>query len=420
MNDLNYSLNKAEPNIMHIDLNSCFATVEQQARPHLRGKPIAVTNRLVKSSIIIAASYEAKALGIKTGMAWQDAKELAPNLIMLETDPPKYHYVYQKLLAILKSYSPEITMKSIDEGVIDFNGTLGWVNQKTLTTIGYEIKDRLKYEVGCWVTCNVGIATNRFLAKVSAGLHKPDGLDVTTHSNLRDVLGSLKLTDLPGIADHYEARLKAYGIHTPLMFLDANPNLLKHSVFKSVVGLDWHQRLRGWEVDGNPTKLGSIGRQFVLDIYNPSDEQIYERLAHLSYSTAMKLRYKNVSARGMYVYARFSSGDFWYARKKFKTSVYTDKDIFRRALLLFKKRPGLVVKEMGVTCYGLEPSIRGQASLFEELNKEEDLTKMMDDVNGRYGNFTVTFANAHDTKSKLPQKIPFGSTAYLELLCSSN
>lgn len=419
MNNLYTSVNQAEPQIMHIDLNSCFAMVEQQARPHLRGQPLAVTNRLVKHSTIIAASYEAKAQGVKTGMRWLEAKELAPKLIMLETDPPKYHYVYQKLLAILKSYSPEVVMKSIDEGIIDFSNTTTNINQRPLEQIGFEIKQRLRYEVGSWMTCNVGIATNRFLAKVAAGLHKPDGLDIINHTNLHSTLSGLKLVDLPGIAHHYEARLNAYAIYTPLHFFKAPPNLLKHSVFKSVVGYDWHQRLRGWEVDGQPTKLGSIGRQFVMDIYSPSQEQIHERLAHLSYSTALKLRYKNVSARGLYVYARLETGDYWYIRKKFKTAFYTDKEVFRRALLLFARRPDLPVKEMGVTCYGLEPSIRAQASLFDDINLEEELTKTMDDINGRYGNFTVTFANAHNTKDKLPQKIPFGSTKYLELLCSA-
>ena len=420
MQELNFAINQAEPLVMHIDLNSCFAMVEQQARPHLRGKPIAVTNRLAKKATIIAASYEAKKLGIKTGMSWIDAKVLAPNLIMLETDPPKYHYVYQKLLAILKSYSPDVVMKSIDEGIINFDGTTEHINKKSLEQIGYEIKARLKFEVGDWMTCNVGIATNRFLAKVAAGLHKPDGLDIINHRNLRHTLKQLELTDLPGIAHHYQARLNAYGIYTPLQFFDSQPNTLKHSVFRSIVGHDWHQRLRGWEVDDRPTRLGSIGRQFVLDIYNPTEQQLHERLAHLSYSTALKLRYKNVSARGLYVYARFDTGDYWYTRKKFKTAFYSDKEVFRRALLLFNSRPNLIVKEMGVTCYGLEPSTRPQASLFEEFNIEEELTRVMDDVNGRYGNFTITFANAHNTKSKLPQKIPFGSTRYLELLCSSN
>src|ERR1700679_842105 len=112
-------LNREEAQVMHIDLNSCFATVEQQARPLLRGRPVGVTNRRVseaKYACIVAASYEAKALGVKVGMRADEGLKLAPDLVILETDPPKYHYAYQKLVNIMKSYSPNVQMKSIDEG----------------------------------------------------------------------------------------------------------------------------------------------------------------------------------------------------------------------------------------------------------------------------------------------------------------
>ena len=155
-------INKEDPQIMHVDLNSCFATVEQQARPLLRGQPVGVTNRISKYCCIIAASYEAKALGIKVGMRRDEALELAPNLIMTETDPPKYHYVYKKLLNILSSYSDNVVMKSIDEGVIDFHGTRQNINKRELSEIGYEIKARLINDVGSWMRCNVGIGPNRF------------------------------------------------------------------------------------------------------------------------------------------------------------------------------------------------------------------------------------------------------------------
>src|SRR5437763_1136575 len=99
---LQLPISRERPLIMHIDLNSCFATVEQQARPLLRGHPIGVTNRGTPNACVVAASIEAKALGVKVGMTFSDAKILAPNLIMLETDPPKYHHVYQVLVNIMK------------------------------------------------------------------------------------------------------------------------------------------------------------------------------------------------------------------------------------------------------------------------------------------------------------------------------
>ncbi|MEO8691356.1 MAG: hypothetical protein ABI397_01060, partial [Candidatus Saccharimonas sp.] len=197
---MNDNFNQAKPLVMHIDLNSCFATIEQQARPMLRGKPVAVVNRRADNAVIVTASYEAKAFGVKTGMKLGEAKRLCRGLIGVETDPPKYRYVYHRLLAIMRDYSASVTMKSIDEGVIDFSSSTREMLGRNLEDIGYEIKSRLKDEIGVWMRCNIGIGTNRFLAKTAAGLHKPDGLDVLTSHNIYDVFSEMKLQDLTGIA----------------------------------------------------------------------------------------------------------------------------------------------------------------------------------------------------------------------------
>lgn len=411
-------LNKEPAEIMHIDLNSAFATLEQQAHVSLRGLPVGVTNRKVTNySCIIACSYEAKAMGVKVGMRLGDAKLICPNMIMLESDPPKYHHAYKKLVSIMEDYSPNIQMKSIDEGIIDFHGTTNTVNKRPLTDIGYEIKDRVRREIGDAVRINVGIGPNRFLAKQAAGLHKPDGLDVIDHKNLVSVFSSLKLTDLTGIASHFEARLNSAGIFTPMQFLQAKPELLRRSVFHSVIGLDWHQRLRGFEVDGNPTKLGHIGRQFVMDKPSNDDDVLLSRFHYLCETTGKKLRFNNVDARGIWVWLHFQTGDGWYQRKMFKQTFYTDHDIYQRALYLFNQRPKhMVVQSLGVTCYELTPSNRSQISLMDSVNKEEWLTVAVDEINERYGTFMIHSAQTLEGKRVVKQKIPFGTTKYFELL----
>jgi DNA polymerase-4 len=414
LRNLHLPLNSEAPQILHIDLNSCFATVEQQARPMLRGRPLGVTNRLTKNACVVAASYEAKARGVKVGMTFSQAKLLAPDLIMVETDPPKYHYVYKKLVGIMKSYSPDIGMKSIDEGVIDFHGTRANINRRPLAVIGQEIKQRLRDEVGAWMKCNVGIAPNRFLAKTAASLHKPDGLDVITHKNLRWTLAGMKLTDLTGIAERNQARLNAAGIHTPLQFLEAPSELLVRRVFGSICGEDWHKRLRGWEVDNVEFETKTVGRQFVMDEWQPSEETLHSRLSHLCETTAMKLRY-----RGIYLYLLYANGDVWSERKMFKTPVSIGADVYRRALLLFNRRPkDDWVRMMAVSCYRLEPSNLNQTSLLEEFNKEVWLSEAIDTINSQYGEFTVTYASSLAAKGLIKQKIPFGTTRYFELLCN--
>ncbi len=419
LHNLKLPINPEPPQILHIDLNSCFATVEQQARPTLRGRPLGVTNRLTRNACVVAASYEAKAEGVKVGMTFSEAKLLCPGLIMVETDPPKYHYVYKKLVRIMNSYSPNIGMKSIDEGVIDFHGTRTNINTRPLVVIGQEIKQRLRDDVGSWMKCNIGIAPNRFLAKTAASLHKPDGLDVITYKNLRPTLESLKLTDLTGIAERNQARLNAAGIFTPLQFLDAPSELLVRGVFRSICGEDWHKRLRGWEIDAAEYDTKTIGRQFVMDDYSAPEEKVRNRLAHLCESTGLKLRHKGFCARGISLYIQYKTGDAWHSRRAFKSSFYTTPEIFRRALLLFNQHPRHDhVVMLSVSCYLLEPSTSNQMSILEEVNKEAYLTEAIDEINDRYGNYTVTFANSLGAAKQIKQKIPFGSTRYFELLCN--
>ena len=403
--------------IMHIDLNSAFATTEQQAHPHLRGIPMGVTNRLSKECCVIAASYEAKALGIKVGMRRSEAVAICPNFIMLETDAPKYHKVYEKLVIIMRDYSPKIKMKSIDEGIIDFHGLEPVLKGRSLEDIGYEIKQRVRDDIGDWMKINVGIAPNRFLAKEAAGWHKPNGLDVIDHTNMLDYYADRKLTDLSGIADRNAARLNAYNIYTPLQFFHAKEQVLKKQVFKSINGTYWYRRLRGYEIDDFDTKLGMVGRQWV--VRDPSSDMDYMRscLSFLCETTGMKLRYKNVEARGICVWARLRNGESWYGKRMYKTTYYTNQEIYRRALEQFNTIPkGAVVQTIGLYCYMLTPSSRSQLSMFEDVQKEDWLTKSIDEINDFYGAFTIYSATSLTGKQLIKQKIPFGGTEYFDLL----
>lgn len=413
---MNYRLNQEAPQIMHIDLNSAFASAEQQAWPQLRGRPMGVTNRLSKECCVIAASYEAKALGIKVGVRRTEAMALCPDFIMLETDPSKYTHMYQSLIRIMKSYSPHIKMKSIDEGIIDFHGTRT-VNSRSLEDIGYEIKQRFKTEVGSHMRINVGIGPNRFLAKTAAGLHKPDGLDVIDHTNLIDVYKGMELEDITGIADGYASRLRAHGIRTPLEFLEADENLLRRRVFKSINGMHWHQRLRGFEVDTYQTKLGMVGRQWVVRNATNDDELLRSCFHYLVQTTGLKLRYRNVEARGVCVWVKFSMGGGWSDKKMLKQAIYRDQDIWLHASRLFDHRPKhMRVQCMGIYLYQLEPSTSSQLNMFEDVAKADFLSQAVDEINDMFGSFTVFMADTLDGTRTVKQKIPFGGTEYFDLL----
>jgi len=407
--------NASRPLIMHIDLNSCFATVEQQARPRLRGRPVAIVNRRTDTTMIVTASYEAKAVGVKLGMRLRDAKKLCPELIGLESDPPKYKYVYHQLMRIMSDYSAHVRMKSIDEGVIDFSESTAALQGRDLKEIGYEIKHRLWDEIGVAMNCNVGIATNRFLAKTAASLHKPNGLDVITHENLRETLSTLALEDLTGIAKANHARLEAVGITTPLEFLDADETTLKKQVFKSIEGTNWYQRLRGFEPDKRDFALKSAGRQFVMDGYRLPYDTVLKRLHHLCEETGYKVRSKGMVARGVMVYARTYDHGGWHAKYMAPLPFFSNEAIYEHAKRLFDGAPD-GIKMIAVTCYGLEPAGRdSQLHLFgDELARERAVTSAVDEINGRYGKRVIHSADTLSTNERVKEKIPFGSTRYMD------
>lgn len=405
--------NSERPLIMHIDLNSCFATVEQQARPMLRGKPVAIVNRRSDKTAIVTASYEAKANGVKVGMKLTEARLLCPDIIPLESDPSKYRYVYHKLLDIMSDYSAHVTMKSIDEGIIDFHNTSPSIQGRDLVEIGHEIKQRLRDEIGVWMRCNIGIAPNRFLAKTAASLHKPDGLDVITSHNIKEVLGSLKLTDLTGIASKNEKRLNSVGIYTPLQFLDADKIVLSKMVFKSVVGEWWYKRLRGFEVDDVDTQLGRIGRQYVLERFDLTYGEIVQRLHHLCESVGGRMRAQGKAARGVYVYVKTLDGKYWHSSALSPLPFFSDQSIFAQAVQLLGRAPDNL-KEVGVHCYNFSDSDVSQISLFsDDISRERRVVDAVDSINKQFGERTIHSADTLNTGIYIKSKIPFGGIRYL-------
>ena len=256
-----FGFNPAPATVMHLDINSCFATIEQQANPLLRGKPIAVAAYNTPNGCLLAPSVEAKKLGLKVGMRVREGLLLCPDLIVLTPDPEKYRSVHHSLEKILSQYTSVVIPKSIDEFVLDFSGTPAFT--RGLSIIALEIKRRLKEELGECLTVSIGLAPNRFLAKTASNLHKPDGLDEINKSNFLKVYQQLSLTDLTGIARSSSLHLNKAGIYTVLDFLQADLQTL-HSAFSSISGYHWFQRLRGWEVDQTEWATKSFGHSYSL------------------------------------------------------------------------------------------------------------------------------------------------------------
>ena len=399
--------------IIFIDLNSCFATIEQQSRPMLRGRPVAITNRITPNACIIAASYEAKIKGIKVGMRRREAEAICKDIIFAETEPSKYIFVHNKLKRIMQDYSADVVMKSIDEGLINLAAAPPHIKDRSRTEIGLEIKHRLRTEVGDYMRCNVGIASNRFLAKLATELHKPDGLDEITPENQRAIFATLKLTDLPGINTNMERRLNAVSIFTPLQFLDADEETLVKMVCKSIDGTKWYKRLRGIEVDDYLSDIKSIGRQYVMESRNLTRRETEARILHLSEDVGYRLRSKKLYARGVYVWTYGYDDIFYHKSIILKRAIDTDQDICNAARELFLQLPS-PFRIIGVTLYKLQREPDQQLTFYQaSLDRAENVCAAIDKINYRFGSRKIHSAASHGTEH-VKTKIPFGSTRYLD------
>lgn len=409
------ALNAQEPQVMHIDLNSAFATIEQQANPLLRGKPIGVCSYLSPGGIILAASYEAKKHGIGTGTSIRKAKELCPNMVFLMPDPDKYFYVNARLYSLLYQYTNELTPLSIDEFAVDFT-TSRKINSRPLVQVAREIKHRIKREIGSWMRVNIGIAPNRFLAKQAASLHKPNGLDIINYKNLREVYGGLALRDLFGISYKNEARLNTHGIYSPLEFLDTSVEHLHKRVFESIEGYRWHQRLRGFEVDGVTYGRKTFGNDFAIYEATTDRKQLSAYLMKLCEKTGRRLRRHGSRARGAHLWLLYNDNTYWHKGEKIRNILYSTNDIYASIQRIFNKQPEeKPISKLGVSVYGLEPTHPEQLELFDTpATQQRRLAYALDAMNDRYGEFTITPATMMGMEDKIIKRVPFGATKELK------
>lgn len=396
---------------MHLDLNSCFATIEQQANPCLRGKPVAVAVYPAPSGCIVAPSIEAKRYGVKVGMRVKEGRLLCPKLIILPPDPPKYRSVHLRLKRLLENYTDKLVPKSIDEFVLDFEGypafRLGMFN------VAAEIKRKIKKEIGEWITASVGVGPNRFLAKTAAGLHKPDGLDEINGNNFKRIYTGLNLMDLSGIKKRNLARLNKVGVSTVLDFYDAPISQLR-AAFQSICGYYWYLRLRGWEIDGVEFARRSFGNSFALPKPLVSPEDLSPILVKLVEKTGRRLRAAGLLTKGVNLRIVYRDRRYWQKSKTLVNSIFDSRDIYKTALDLLTKAPcRKPVRELAVSCFNLMPTDQIQLDLFDNVLKRERLVAAVDRINTRWGKFVIAPAKMLGTKDIAIDRIAFGGVEEL-------
>lgn len=403
---------------MHIDLNSCFATIEQQANPLLRGKPVAVAAFVSPGGCILAASIEAKRLGIKTGMRVRDGKTICPGLIVLPSDPNKYRDVHIKLRNLIADYTNDFVPKSIDEFVLNLRDYVYTYKTVSCMYIAREIKQRIKAEIGEWLTVSIGIAPNRYLAKIAAGLHKPDGLDEINKDNFLEIYSGLKLTDLTGIKERNAARLNCLGIYSVLDFYKSPVWRLK-AAFHSITGLYWHTRLSGYEVDDVEFGRRSYGNSVAIGRNLSKINELSPILARLTEKACSRLRRAGYTAGGIHLMLSFKDGSWWHEGRKVNRQMFDSRDVYRAAFRLLlasplSHPPPRNVLNIAVSCFNLSRNSSLQLEIFDNVPKKQNLVDAQDAINERWGDFTLASATSMGGAKDVRDRIAFGGIKELE------
>lgn len=429
----NLEINKNLPFIMHIDMNSFFASCEQQENPLLRNKPVGVVPYLNDKSTILAASYEAKALGIKTGTKVFEAKKLCPNIKIVLCDPPKYRYINKKFMKVFKAVCPNVHAKSIDEAYLDFSKTLVLqplleinpnkvsLYKKTLQISDYTkhkqkieklantIKEKLRDQVGECIKCSIGVGTNTFIAKVASNINKPNGFYYVDYTNINTFYDILDLQDLHGVGSKIKARLNKINILTCKDFL--NCDLQKLKIEFKFWGVQWYLRLRGYECDDVDFKRKSIGHSYHLPKFTNNEKYLNAVILKLTEKTTQKMRNLGYSARGFSIFIIYLKGNTFSKSHRTKIHLNSTKEIYNQFLNLLNYSPykNNLVKVIGVSTSYLKPqNLNLQNDLFNKTTKNQNLNKALDSINNKYGSFTIYPGTLNNYKDVAPDRISFG------------
>lgn len=423
-----------QPIIAHIDMNSYFATVEQQDRPEWRGHPVGVCEHL--GGIIIAASVEAKRWGIKTGTPVWEAKRLYPKIFLTQTHPNRYRFYTARFLKVFEDYTDRVEKYSIDEAFLDLTKScniripISLGGKKVLVQadpwqeairVVKEIKARMKVEVGDWITCSAGISYSKLVAKIASDLQKPDGLVVVRPQDKNSLYQKLKLTDIPGVGERMERRLNKLGIKT-LFDLRDYP-LTRLVTHFGIQGYHLHSmgQLEGsWKedfVDHNDqpetASAKSIGHMYTIPLEFRKQKIMKPVLYKLSEMVAARLRVNDWTGSIVHVHVHDPERLCASRGGKIGYAVQDGRDIYLECLALLKQT-GISLEELeskcylvGVTVAGLKPVVE-QPSLFKTKRHSGKLLEALDKINHKYEDFTIARVPAFLARDIIRDSVGFG------------
>lgn len=379
-------------NWLFLDLNSFFASCEQQERPELRGRPIAIVQMMTDSTCAIAASYEAKAFGVKTGTAIWEAKQRCPGLVLVKARHQLYVRYHHRIIQAVDTCLPVTKVCSIDEMACRLMAPEREIN--AARALAHKVKQTIRQKVGDCMTCSVGLGPSLFLGKVGSDMQKPDGLVVITKNDLPDVLHRLALTDIYGIGTRMERRLHQAGIYNVADLMRASHSDLRR-VWRGVTGVLYYELLHGADLHfPSSTQSQSISHQHVLEPELRTLAGAKEFAQHLLAKAAERLRHSGYFCRrlGLSLSAAGDWGKFWN-EVEFHETQETD-FLSARLTKLWQQVPTIKPIKVGIVLFGLVPAAQHQPDLFADNTHRKSLSHLIDKINRRYGRGAITFGKS--------------------------
>jgi DNA polymerase IV len=428
----------------HVDMNSYFAKVEQQANPQLRGRPLGVCAYLHKAGCVIAASVEAKQCGVKVGMSMEVAKVVCPQMKFIQNDPAKYRAVSSRVFSLFHEITDKVEHYSIDEVFLDLTG---WYRDEAEASWALcRARLHIQQEIGEWLTCSVGIAPSKFLSKLASEIKKPNGLTIIDRKNLDATLATRDLEDACGIGKRIRRHLNKLGIYT-LLDLKNYPvgNLIRTL---GIHGYYWHERLSGRETDrleqsdlAKPHIPKSVGHSFCVPRRANENNLILPILIRLTERAGRRLRSLGHYARAINIQVSVTDEQgrrTWDAGRgttiKFTDPVNDPFSLVHAACeALSKMWQGESVTFLAITLIDLVPPLHQLHVPFKNpldarapsLSKEgvggrfDRTTRAIDSIRDRHGEESIVFASMMGLGSDYaPDRIGFRKTEGIDVAIS--
>ena len=407
---------QTEARVLFVDMNSFFASCEQQSNYWLRGRPVGVCVYTGKFGCIIAPSMEAKRKGIKTGMRLNEAMAICPELVPVETNPKRYRDFHVKIIKVLKKYSNDVIPKSIDEAIVNLNNYK--LVHKDVVAVAKKIKQDIHTEVGDWLKCSIGIAPNAFLAKLASDVQKPDGLTMITPENIDSVLAKMKLKDLPGIASGMAERFINAGIDTPLKLRYTSPERLR-IICRGVVGDYWHQRMNFAEVDMKDSDYKSMqAMRHLSQVQRKTVQAVEDILLSLCMTLERRMVESNVFCQVIGIHVRYEGGGNYSDNITMSIPLQDGPEILKalkKRMEQFREtnrsEPVINISAVSLSVYvgSFVNENMVQYGMFEDNSKRDKLRKTVYSLKDKFGLSKLVRAAEMNEDGEVKDVIGFGS-----------